>query len=293
VELDVETRRIVVEDWTERGAGRVALSFGENAIANLFLAGEDLEGAARRASLPAAELAAALPRLLEHGLLLTEDDWARRRAQRPYVNLPSMWDTRGASRYASYEEAYRHGAAPWNDLPPAVDLVGLIPLAGVETGPVVDLGCGTGHNLALLRSIGIEPWGIDVSPSAVNQIRSGSLFPERFEAGSVTKLPWPDASFSLALDVGCLHCLAPEERDPYVEEIRRVLRPGGRLLCRAFKPRERRVVEAQPVRMDALGFHPDEGLALFGARLPAIVVKEGPVHVFYEAMRPGPSPSRS
>jgi SAM-dependent methyltransferase len=168
-----------------------------------------------------------------------------------------------------------------------VDLVSLLPRAGEGVGEVVDLGCGTGHNLALLQALGIDPWGIDVSATAVARIRERSRRPERLVVGSVTRLPWPDGHFTTALDIGCLHCLAPEERGPYMEEIRRVLRPGGRFLCRAFKPREARVVEAQPVRMESLGFDPDEVIALFGSRLPATVVKEGPVHVFYQAVRPG------
>ncbi|MGO8978514.1 MAG: class I SAM-dependent methyltransferase, partial [Streptosporangiaceae bacterium] len=50
---------------------------------------------------------------------------------------------------------------------------------------------------------------------------------------SVLSLPLRSSSFDTGLDRGCFHYLAPGDRPGYAAELRRVLRPGGRLLLRA------------------------------------------------------------
>mgnify|MGYP003693889759 CR=1 FL=1 len=90
---------------------------------------------------------------------------------------------------------------------------------------ILDVGCGTGANLALLSEFG-EAEGVDVSPDALAFCRKRGL--ENVRLGAAESPPWEDDEFDLvtAFDV-------VEHMDDDVaglREMRRVLRPGGRLL---------------------------------------------------------------
>jgi SAM-dependent methyltransferase len=49
----------------------------------------------------------------------------------------------------------------------------------------------------------------------------------------VRHLPFRSHCFDAALDRGCFHYLPAPDRAGYADELRRVLRPGGKLLLRA------------------------------------------------------------
>jgi SAM-dependent methyltransferase len=283
-EIDGAADRVSFRDWKKppRDPG-VTVSLAENATLNLFLTPRPPAAAALASGIPEERLERRVSTVMEKGLLLTRAAWDEERRRHPYTNYPSTWADMpvDAKPYASYEEAYAHGFAPWNQLPAATDLLSLAPLPGHDHARLLDVGCGTGHNLALIEQLGFLCWGIDVSATAVAEAKAKAAHPANFVVGSVTALPWPDASFEVVTDIGCLHCLQPDEVTAYIAEVRRVLAPGGRFLCRSFKPRDKSVVRAQPVKMERLGYTPDEVLHLFSGVLPVDLVKEGPVHGFY------------
>ncbi len=60
-------------------------------------------------------------------------------------------------------------------------------------GPVLDVGCGPGYVTAHLAGLGVDAWGVDLSPRMVAHARR--LHPDlRFEVASATDLPVEDAS---------------------------------------------------------------------------------------------------
>jgi ubiquinone/menaquinone biosynthesis C-methylase UbiE len=74
--------------------------------------------------------------------------------------------------------------------------------------------------------------GVDRSIAALQ--RAHHLHPAvRFVQADVLQLPFPQASFDVVLDRGCLHYLQAADRPRYASEVQRVLRPGGRLLLHA------------------------------------------------------------
>jgi SAM-dependent methyltransferase len=96
-------------------------------------------------------------------------------------------------------------------------------------GPVADVGCGPGHVTAHLRGLGVDAFGIDLSPAMIDIARRdhpGS----RFGIGSMTDLPLADASAGGVLAFWSLIHI-PDEAIPVVfSHFRRVLRPGRPLL---------------------------------------------------------------
>lgn len=101
-----------------------------------------------------------------------------------------------------------------------------------DAATAVDLGCGTGTEVAHLRAQGWKATGVDLSSAALDLARRDHADVSLVRA-DVLALPFPSGAFDVALDRGCFHYLHPVQWGDYAAEVRRVLRPGGRLLLRA------------------------------------------------------------
>jgi SAM-dependent methyltransferase len=99
----------------------------------------------------------------------------------------------------------------------------------VEDGPVVDVGCGPGHVTAHLRDLGVDAFGVDLSPGMVAVARRNHPGP-RFEVGSMTDLDLPDGSVAGLLAWWSLIHVPDELVATVFRQFRRVLRPGGPVL---------------------------------------------------------------
>jgi SAM-dependent methyltransferase len=99
-------------------------------------------------------------------------------------------------------------------------------------GPVADVGCGPGHFTAHLHALGVDAFGIDLSPAMIDIARRDH--PDlRFEVGSMTDLQLADGETAgLLVSWSLIHI--PDDAIPAVfAQFRRVLRPGGPL-CVGF-----------------------------------------------------------
>jgi SAM-dependent methyltransferase len=112
----------------------------------------------------------------------------------------------------------------------AVNAALLDPLLRGRAGlRILDAGCGTGGDAVFLRRYGTVV-GIDYSPEAT---RLGSeRIPGMLARGSVVTLPFADESFDLVTSFDVLYHRAVPSEAAALAEVRRVLRPGGRLLVR-------------------------------------------------------------
>ena len=91
---------------------------------------------------------------------------------------------------------------------------------------VLDCGCGLGYFLLKLRDTGATLHGIDVSPESAEFVRK-HITPH-VKVGSVESIPYPDNTFDKALFCEVIEHV--EDDASVLREIRRVLKPGGRVL---------------------------------------------------------------
>jgi ubiquinone/menaquinone biosynthesis C-methylase UbiE len=117
-------------------------------------------------------------------------------------------------------------------------LIGWARLSAGES--VLDIGCGTG-SLAIVakRQVGEsgKVCGVDASPAMVARARSKAAtsgVDVSFEVAVVESLPFPDARFDVVLSTLMLHHLPRQLRQQCLREVRRVLKPQGRLLIVDF-----------------------------------------------------------
>ncbi|MEV6738293.1 class I SAM-dependent methyltransferase [Streptomyces sp. NPDC051104] len=100
-------------------------------------------------------------------------------------------------------------------------------------GPVGDLGCGPGRVTTYLDKLGLDAFGVDLSPGMVAVARRAHPA-LRFEVGSMTGLDLPDGTLAGALAWYSTVHTPPRELPAVFREFHRVLAPGGHLLM-AFK----------------------------------------------------------
>jgi ubiquinone/menaquinone biosynthesis C-methylase UbiE len=117
----------------------------------------------------------------------------------------------------------------------------LINLAGPRLGDsVLDIGCGTG-TLAIAAKRHVGPtgavYGIDASPEMIARATHKSAkagASARFQLAAAEQLPFPDARFDVVFSTLMLHHLPRNTRAQCAIEIRRVLKPRGRVLAVDF-----------------------------------------------------------
>jgi ubiquinone/menaquinone biosynthesis C-methylase UbiE len=97
---------------------------------------------------------------------------------------------------------------------------------------ILDLGMGTGGNLFFLAREGFSAYGIDGSAAAIQEVKK-MLSRERLTAevseGDFNKLPYNDDMFDAVIDCASIQHNSQSEFRTILDEIQRVLRPGGHL----------------------------------------------------------------
>ena len=142
------------------------------------------------------------------------------------------WGPRFAAIYADFTEHFRGSTAEVS-----AKLEGYLPDVHRLAGPggVVDLGCGRGEWLALLRAAGVTARGIDANPAFVAAGRARGLDMELGDAlGYLEALP-PD-SIDMVTAFHVVEHLATEDVLALLEAARAALRPGGCLLLETPTP---------------------------------------------------------
>jgi SAM-dependent methyltransferase len=104
-----------------------------------------------------------------------------------------------------------------------------------EAAPVLDLGCGRGELLRLLRDAGVEARGVDANADMVAYARGEGL-----DVGHADALEYlaglPDASLGAVVSVQVVEHLPPPALLRLLELAATRLRPGGLLLLETLNP---------------------------------------------------------
>ncbi len=104
---------------------------------------------------------------------------------------------------------------------------------------VLDAGCGYGRNLVYLLREGCEVVAVDANPDGVAHVKAlaaelaPGLAAENFRVGAIEAMPFEDALADVVICNSVLHFARDEQHFlAMVEELWRVLKPGGMLFCR-------------------------------------------------------------
>jgi len=138
----------------------------------------------------------------------------------------------------AFDEAYFVGGTKSNyedyrELEPAIDR-GFMPVvrqyadycaAGKAPRAYLDVGCAMGFYVERLASLGWQAFGVDISEYAVEQGRLRGV--EGLLVGRADDLPYADDSFDFVTSIDVIEHVDAGSAAAMVEEIRRVLRPGG------------------------------------------------------------------
>jgi ubiquinone/menaquinone biosynthesis C-methylase UbiE len=97
---------------------------------------------------------------------------------------------------------------------------------------VVDIGCGPGTAARRAARLAAAVVGVDPAPVMLRFARfltSRSVHSVRYARGSAETLPLPDSSVTVAWSIASVHHW--NDLDAGLQEARRVLKPGGRLVA--------------------------------------------------------------
>jgi SAM-dependent methyltransferase len=133
---------------------------------------------------------------------------------------PAHFDATADPWDSSYEEATLRGHWHRSRLEAALELIGDGP------GALLEVGAGSGRLLAALSARGWTVSGIDPAPRMLELARARlPSASDRLTLASAEALPFADESFDLVAAIGVLEFA---QTLPALQEVTRVLRPGGR-----------------------------------------------------------------
>lgn len=143
---------------------------------------------------------------------------------------------------------------------------------------VLDIACGEGYGSALLAQRAARVTGVDLAPAAIAHARS--CYAGRpnleFREADCAALPFADASFDVVVSFETIEHITAQEA--FLDEVRRVLRPGGFVVLSC--PNK---IEYTDKRRHINEFHVRE---LYRDELTALVAARFP-HVAWYGQRPG------
>jgi ubiquinone/menaquinone biosynthesis C-methylase UbiE len=93
---------------------------------------------------------------------------------------------------------------------------------------ILDVGCGTGEYVRRLADLGFQVSGLEPA-AAMRQAAIEKNPGRKILDGIATQIPFPDETFDFVICIEVLRYLHRSDVDQALREMRRVLKPGGRM----------------------------------------------------------------
>jgi SAM-dependent methyltransferase len=140
---------------------------------------------------------------------------------------------------AAFNESYK-GLPPWDVGHPQAEFAGLADDGSIR-GTVLDVGCGTGENALLFAGMGLEVWGLDAAPLAIEKAKAKAF--ERgskatFVVGDALHLERLNKKFDTITDSGLFHVFTDDERVMFAKSLHSALNKGGTYYMLCFSDKE-------------------------------------------------------
>ncbi|MGM0399477.1 MAG: class I SAM-dependent methyltransferase [Halobacteriota archaeon] len=154
-------------------------------------------------------------------------------------------DTTASDVVATYDEIATHFATkrknPWPEVTSFLD--------GVEGDTALDVGCANGRHTELLAAVADRAIGLDASRPLLDEAecrQDEHGFDASLLQGDASRLPLREDSVDLATYVATMHHLPTREaRVESLDELARVLTPGGRALVSVWSTEHDRFDETE------------------------------------------------
>jgi len=137
-----------------------------------------------------------------------------------------------------HDESYRRSGFAAQRLYPNEELLRFfgrhyfrIPVQQRQAVRVLETGCGSGANLWMIAREGFDAHGIELSPEGValcKKMLAHWQTQATVSLGDMTAIQHPDHSFDAVVDVFSSYCLDESGFAVFLDEVKRILRPGAR-----------------------------------------------------------------
>lgn len=107
----------------------------------------------------------------------------------------------------------------------------------------LDIGFGAGRHLKLAADLGCIPYGIDISQTGARHAKERletAASPCNISVATMFNLPFPDSTFHIILSYGVFYYATAEGVKKSIDEMFRVLAPGGKAFVVLRTIRDRR-----------------------------------------------------
>jgi SAM-dependent methyltransferase len=163
-------------------------------------------------------------------------------------------------KYADIDQIYQKiplDKIPWNSGTPPDALVDLVQSGKIKPSKAVDLGCGAGNYAIWLAGRGFEVTGVDSSPTAIRiateNSRKQGVGCRFIVADLLGDMHEIRDTFDFAYDWELLHHIFPEDRDIYVRNVYRILKPGALCLSVSFSEEDPQFGGSGKYRLTPIG----------------------------------------
>jgi len=190
-----------------------------------------------------------------------------------------------------WEQLYQLGRQqnkyPYGDLPSYI--FSLYGKGSDKSGlKVLEVGSGGGGNLWFFARESFQTFGLDFSPSAVENSRellAKNQLPAEIIVGDFRQLPYADNFFDLVLDRNSLYCVTKADLLQSVTEIKRVLKPGGRFLSYMYSADSECIQYGKPQKIEENTYTDFKTRPFKGAGITHFVTKQELLEEIYRGFK--------